>query len=479
MPDKSSLTVREAIQLALWELDKPIEKKELIRRVLEIRPSSAKTAASSIGNALRWDMRHEAFTLDDGKIISVGPAMNGLRFRLPLSDRAVERGSISLTGFFPFVRDYMNPELLRRLGQGDLALRASSGEKLPVKISSVKVEIESPGRKKPQTVTVPTVDLSDWLRAKGAKAGDSILVTIQDWDRRSYTLEWEPSAEKRLDVIVEQNALLVEKVYQLVGESEFDHTFAAEVIPTAYARLGDAVRGYPGDHWTLAVTADGRVGINDSGVMYLARYETGTEYEPDGYEGEAEVHAPDSVKQDLVFVFKASFPYRKGLWRRLELLGSNTLADFDGLMHTAFEHDYDHLSEFRVKPKDRGKRARWEGFGPHNPFEGSAADDIQITQLGLEMGDRMNYVYDFGDWVEHDLVLETIQPREAEIEYPRVASQNKPRYQKCVSCAQRGIETRAVWDCISCSNDQQRDVFVCEECAAKEHEDHYVEPILY
>lgn len=50
---------------------------------------------------------------------------------------------------------------------------------------------------------------------------------------------------------------------------------------------------------------------------------------------------------DEVYVFKAAFKYRKGVWRRIEIEGGQTLADFDGIMREAFNHDtWDHLSEF-------------------------------------------------------------------------------------------------------------------------------------
>jgi hypothetical protein len=37
--------------------------------------------------------------------------------------------------------------------------------------------------------------------------------------------------------------------------------------------------------------------------------------------------------------------------------------------------------------------------------EGSGAQ-IRIAGLGLQIGDRLKYVYDFGDWIEHKITLE-------------------------------------------------------------------------
>ena len=49
---------------------------------------------------------------------------------------------------------------------------------------------------------------------------------------------------------------------------------------------------------------------------------------------------------DEVQVFKAAFEYQEGLWHRIEIEGGQTLADFDGNMRVAFDHDtLDHLSD--------------------------------------------------------------------------------------------------------------------------------------
>lgn len=43
---------------------------------------------------------------------------------------------------------------------------------------------------------------------------------------------------------------------------------------------------------------------------------------------------------------------------------------------------------------------------------------------------------------------------------------------------QKGEKTIAKWICIECSEDEGGEVFLCEDCI-KEHEDHYIDEILY
>ena len=40
--------------------------------------------------------------------------------------------------------------------------------------------------------------------------------------------------------------------------------------------------------------------------------------------------------------------------------------------------------------------------------EGSGAQ-IRIAGLGLQTGDRLKYVYDFGYWIEHEITLEKVR----------------------------------------------------------------------
>ena len=93
--------------------------------------------------------------------------------------------------------------------------------------------------------------------------------------------------------------------------------------------------------------------------------------------------------------------------------------------------------------------------------------------------DQIKYVYDFGDWIEHSITLETIQATETDTQYPRIASQNKPRYRYCQDCKGRGDRTVADYVCIDCSNQAQQVVLVCIDCLQENHEDHYGDEVIY
>jgi len=134
---------------------------------------------------------------------------------------------------------------------------------------------------------------------------------------------------------------------------------------------------------------------------------------------------------------------------------------------------------WRLIRRGKGKRYREVELGDINPFGEGDGADVVIGSLDLEPGSKLRYVYDFGDWIEHDIALEAIVPPDQNAEYPRLVAQNKPRYRYCESCKAKGKETVATWICIECSDRQDREVLVCKDCLWTEHEEHYADEILY
>ena len=177
----------------------------------------------------------------------------------------------------------------------------------------------------------------------------------------------------------------------------------------------------------------------------------------------------------LVYVFKVALKHRKGAWRSIEIHGDQTLGDFDGAIRKTFGHDtWDHMSEFYS-----GQIWNSGGFGEIMPGGGGSGADVLVNELGLSEGDKLEYVYDFGGDIQHVLTLEKVVEQEAGVEYPRVVAMSKPRYRYCVACKEKGKKTVATWFCIECSEKPGKDMYLCEDCLAREHEDHYAEEIVY
>ena len=125
------------------------------------------------------------------------------------------------------------------------------------------------------------------------------------------------------------------------------------------------------------------------------------------------------------------------------------------------------------------KKFREAEIGDINPLGEGTAADLRVGGLDLKPGDFLKYVYDFGDWIEHQILLESIGTVEAGEPYPCIVEQNKPKYEYCVDCNRKDKQTVATWICIECSNKKQKDILVCESCLEEKHEEHWAEEIIY
>lgn len=472
MSDKKPITYSEAVEQVLAQLNGPIPLNEFVARVLAIRPSKAKKPAASLRNTLRWEHAGRTLAyLDRQTILPLRIAMKGVRFRIPVTRQEAKRGVLFREPFFyHFLRQGIAHE--------DVQLLDAAGHPLAVRVVTVEQTFE--GLFGPYIHEITAFDLGDWFRANRIRRDDSVLVTIEDWETGRFRLEHEPAPQRRQQEIERKNQELADLLFDMLEAAYDEQIFAHEAIPTAYTRLSDP-RGYPGDHWIEVITRDPRIKW-DGFAMHYSDFRSLLEVIAFDEEGETlpeEPYTPAQARQ--VYRFKAALRYRRGLWRRIEIQGGQTLVEFDAVLRDAFSHDtLDHLSGFwkRIR-RGTGKRFREVDLGDINPLgEGSGADR-HVAGLGLKPGDELKYVYDFGDWIEHRITLEEIVEPEADAEYPRIAGQNRPRYRYCQSCKAKGRKTVATWICIDCSNEQQQNVLVCEDCLMPEHEGHWGEEILY
>jgi hypothetical protein len=264
----------------------------------------------------------------------------------------------------------------------------------------------------------------------------------------------------------------------MLENSRYEAIRISNAVPTAYARLSDP-HGYPGSHWLEVVQRDERMRTDGWEIRYS---DSRSPFERMLLEEESisETSFP-AAQGRQVYRFKAALWHRASLWRTMEIQGQQTLAEFDAILRDAFDHDFsDHLSGFwkRVR-RGKSKRFREVDIGDINPLGEGSGSEVHIAGLGLEPGDELKYVYDFGDWIEHRITLEEILDPEAGAEYPRIVAQNKPRYRYCETCRAQGLKTRATWICLECSDREEREIVLCEKCLTREHEEHYAEEILY
>jgi len=473
MPDNKPPSLYDTIEQVLAQVDGPISVDECAARVLAIYPSRAKNPMTSIRSHLR--LEHPGYTLvflDRHTLMPVRVAMQGVRFRIPLTREEVTRGVLRIEPAFAcFHRPRLAPQAMQLL--------EADGRPLAALVETLQQHGKGPLG--PYTHEAPVFNLGDWYGAHRVRRHDSLLVTIEDWEHGRYRLEHEPAQRRRQPEIERQNQELADRLFELLEASSREQIFAHQAIPTAYARLSDP-RGYPGDHWTEIIARDGRMSWDGIAIHYgdyRSLLDEMLRFSQPAERRQEESYSQAQARQ--VYRFTASLQHRPGLWRRVEIQGGQTLAHFDAILRDAFQHDQsDHLGGFwKLVRRGAGRRFREIELGDIDPLgEGSGAEQ-HVAGLGLRPGDELKYVYDFGDWIEHRIILDEIVEPEARVKYPRIGAQNKPRYQYCQACKEKGRRTVATWICIECSNEQAQQVLVCEKCLTAEHEEHYADEVVY
>ncbi len=475
MTQQNSISRNEAIELVMGQLNGPTNISDVIKQVLDIWFSSAKKPEQGVRQAMRgWD--HFAKTLiflDKDTVAPINIALQGVTFRIPLSRQEVKHGVISVSPNFTGFLTYKTPA-------ETVELLDATGQPIPVELLTTQEKRKSllGGA---YTVEHQVFKLDAWLKKRNVKRGDCLLVTIDDWENKRFRLAHEPAkARKRHQAEIQaKNEEMANILFELLETAKYEYIAGENAAVTAYARLADST-GYPGDHWLQVVKNDERMRWDGTDIRYSDHQSLIGTLLGEAAPTPAPVVKASAEQKQQVYVFKAAFKYRKGLWRCIEILGGQTLADFDRQLRLHFEHDYDHMSGFwKLIKRGKGNKGREIDLGSLNPFgEGEMADKL-IAELDLNPEDRLKYVYDFGDWIEHDITLEAINAPEEGIKYPRLASQNKPRYKYCQHCKDNNQKTVAIRVCIECPDQEHTDVLTCSPCLSKHHEEHYTDELIY
>lgn len=89
---------------------------------------------------------------------------------------------------------------------------------------------------------------------------------------------------------------------------------------------------------------------------------------------------------------------RPPIWRRLELSSSLYLDELHDVLQEAFDWDDTHLHRFAVGSTfDPGVEAYLCPFDEEEGEPGVPTHEVRLDELLVEPGDRLDYVYDFGD----------------------------------------------------------------------------------
>jgi len=119
---------------------------------------------------------------------------------------------------------------------------------------------------------------------------------------------------------------------------------------------------------------------------------------------------PDVVTYQVRIDLKGTKP---PVWRRLELASDLFLNEVHGIIQTAFDWADAHLHHFA---SGSGYSSYAEDYlCPYEVEEGKVGipqNEVRLDEVLVDIGDKLFYVYDYGDNWEHIIKLEAILPRD-------------------------------------------------------------------
>ncbi|MEX2660141.1 MAG: plasmid pRiA4b ORF-3 family protein [Acidimicrobiales bacterium] len=101
------------------------------------------------------------------------------------------------------------------------------------------------------------------------------------------------------------------------------------------------------------------------------------------------------------------------IWRRVLIDGASTLNQVHEVVQAAFGWWNYHLHEFEIGNTRYGVPDPDEGWGPPTNDESKVRLDSVVKK-----GSKFEYVYDFGDWWRHKIVVESVLPTDSTTSVP-------------------------------------------------------------
>ncbi len=119
---------------------------------------------------------------------------------------------------------------------------------------------------------------------------------------------------------------------------------------------------------------------------------------------------PEHQFKDGVYVFKVAL--NKDIWRKIAIPAKLSLHDLSIAILNAYHFDQDHLYVF-IYQNSFGDEIRF--CHPYTQDDEIPADEVQIGELTLHVGDHIGFRYDFGDDWRFTLTLESIEPAKSRL----------------------------------------------------------------
>lgn len=103
------------------------------------------------------------------------------------------------------------------------------------------------------------------------------------------------------------------------------------------------------------------------------------------------------------------------IWRRFQIHDCVTLGDLHYAIQVVMGWTNTHLHEFRIRRKRFGPIFPDDDYGqePEND-----EDETELHSVLKRRGSKLQYIYDFGDYWVHQIVVEDVSEPQPDVQYP-------------------------------------------------------------
>lgn len=404
-PPSYEQLIREIFSAA----EQPLLVDELVAQLLERRPANTQNPRKAMLAYIRQADGRWLTRLGADQIVPLHLAFQGVRFRIRLDARAVEKAALcGETLLLSFLPEGLSARQARFVDVSGRTLRCQYDTGVSF------FHRPSRGETRPETMLV----LKDWFRAQRISEHDHVTVAVQDWKRSVFCLEHEPASSINPELLAQRNRLLGDIFFDLLeSQLQNEKILTRVAVPKAYMHLPDRP-GYPPDHWMTVLQADPRMRLEGGSIYYAERRAADAEVEMPAPAGPVSRAAGEQV-------YRFSVEREEKPKRRLtiEIQGQNTLGELDQCLREflGYERGF-HLSAFwRVIQRGSATSTRFREveLGKMGPGVSGRFAQASLVSLGLQPGDRLKYVYDLSDEYEHRLTLQSIAIPKPGLKYPR------------------------------------------------------------
>ena len=118
-----------------------------------------------------------------------------------------------------------------------------------------------------QQIQVAGYKLPAFLRQHRVAAGDSLLLTVEQYDPPRWRVEHEPQAQRDQAAIDRRNRELMDLLYAMLEMAPQERIDTIVSVRSALLQMREP-HGYPGDPWIEVMAADGRMRVSFMGILY-------------------------------------------------------------------------------------------------------------------------------------------------------------------------------------------------------------------